>query len=1183
MREVRSHISRGRVGEEAARLLRKQRDAILRRWRDVIWQRFDEIGVGDRVTEGTVEDNTTQIYELVLSGLKGNRDIPGSSQHWVQDALQYQVALAEVIGIINDLKYIIGAMCRSDGEKDHGQAMFMTVAQCIDEIIQSTIAAYQQVRESEWQSLRQRFQNILQAWNFEEDLSRADSPEEVFQVAADHLHQLFPLVGSVVRLYDGRGGLLTELTDLARFPSGQRIQLGRCEWAADMARRRGQPVVEHVHDLPDTYPNQMRLFGEVAIQETLWGGRSSEDGAVACSSVACVPLKGGGETLGVLVLLSSETTGFAGTVDGVLGDLARVLGPAFARAMHARATRREKTEAEVVARIGQLLLDLPTVEDLLHSVASAIREFRDYDAVSLYRVREDGSIRKAATAGRDYVQEENRVPVSVGRCAEEKTAIGPYRLTIGDMAPLTEMDFPIRKSQRIIGVLRCFSRLPGAFTRGERAGLRHISTHIGVAMEKADMLEQWRQDREELERVHRQLSAIMQSTAVGIASLNKKGVYTHWSPSCETLLEYPAEEVVGELTPVDLAAYPYDLSEVLYECLREGRVTREEMMLTRSGTPLIIQEMFVPMRGEDGEHLGYTSCLVNVTDKREAEEELRRERNKLNLVVEAMGAGLALFDSDMELQWANTTLMDWFGVEEAAGQSCRAVYGCGEKHHSNCPLYQVAENGGCKSGTIERTDDHGAWKCFLHVVTQVQFGREQYLVLTSDVTRQRRQKEQMQLIDRLTRALQGSLDLQRVLHLTLTCVTAGHALGFNRAFVFLRQEDDGLRGSRAVGPTSREEAHRIWEDIDQEGHSLEELLEMGPGEAEGKLTQIVQSLHLPVNDPASLMAEVMKSHTPQIVRDARDDPRVNPRLVDELSLEEFVAVPLVSHDEPLGVMIADNKYSGAPIDESAAEQLRVFATQASLAIANARAYQKLTENLEELRATQQKLVESERLASVGRMANRLAHQMRTPLALIGGYARAIERAGPEDETVKRNAEIIYEEEQELENEVNEILEFSRPIQADPEPGDLNALVENTVERFQLDLEEKDIVLSLDLDAGLPRVLFDHSLIVQVLTNILRNAEEAIEGCETRRIDITTTHQEDAAEVVIHDSGEGMDEETQEKVFAPFYTTKTGGTGLGLAIARRIMREHNGAISCRSQRGAGSAFRLQLPLAERKPD
>lgn len=669
---------------------------------------------------------------------------------------------------------------------------------------------------------------------------------------------------------------------------------------------------------------------------------------------------------------------------------------------------------------------------------------------------------------------------------------------------------------------------------------------------------------------------------VAVAMLDNEGVFSRWGTDCEELLGFPAEEVTGVVTPEDLAAESYDLKKILMTVRDEGQDAREVMMLRGDSTPLFVRQFITHVsETPDTDHgYAYTCCMVDVTRRRQKEEDLRRERNRLNVLVSAMGAGLALFDENMKLRWANRRLRSWFDVENIGDQSCCEVYDVRGEDIS-CPLHGGPKDRPPFNVTTERVDATGQWRCYLHVVTDVDIGHDRYLVLTTDITRQRRHREQVQMIDRMSRFLQASLDLDRILYLTLVCVTAGHALDFSRAFIFLLSpEERRLRGMRGAGPISEEEAERIWARVKEGDEGEPEENRCVSGAHQGDLTEKVRELNVPVD---GLCQKVIRSREPRIVQEAESEETLNEELRKRLELEECLFVPLVSRDTPQGLMIADNRVSGNPLDEESIKQLQVFATQASMAIANARAYEEVQQHVRDLEKTQEKLLESERLASVGRMAARMAHQMRTPLASIGGYAQAIMRAAPDDSNLYGNARVIYEEEQTLEAEVNETLELSRPVKTEETETDFNELVRETVDRFFCERRKNNVELSVSLSDDVGTVSVDPSLIHQVINNLLENAAHAVQNQPLRRVRVRTRSNDDSVQLLVTDTGQGIDEKTREKMFAPFYTTKKNGTGLGLAIARRIVRKHGGKLWCRTRRGKGATFGVKLPLGVEEGD
>jgi signal transduction histidine kinase len=290
-----------------------------------------------------------------------------------------------------------------------------------------------------------------------------------------------------------------------------------------------------------------------------------------------------------------------------------------------------------------------------------------------------------------------------------------------------------------------------------------------------------------------------------------------------------------------------------------------------------------------------------------------------------------------------------------------------------------------------------------------------------------------------------------------------------------------------------------------------------------------------------------------------------------------VCVPLAVEQQPLGVILADNKYSLSPIRPQQVQLLEIFSRQASLAIARARAYDQIRSHLEELQATRDRLIEAERMASVGRMASHLAHEIRNPLTAIGGFARALARQFEGDAGTHRKAMVIYEEARRLERTLANVLDYTRPLRPKKVPISVNDIVLETMEQFKSEVEEGNIAVNLSLAERMHPVLADPAMIKQVVINLVKNAIGAMEQNAERRLSVTTSQEADEVTIVVADNGCGMEQGTMENLFSPFFTTKVGGIGLGLSISQRIVRQHGGAIKSESDVGTGSTFTVTLPV------
>jgi two-component system, LuxR family, sensor kinase FixL len=223
---------------------------------------------------------------------------------------------------------------------------------------------------------------------------------------------------------------------------------------------------------------------------------------------------------------------------------------------------------------------------------------------------------------------------------------------------------------------------------------------------------------------------------------------------------------------------------------------------------------------------------------------------------------------------------------------------------------------------------------------------------------------------------------------------------------------------------------------------------------------------------------------------------------------------------------------------------------------------------------------TERLADVGKAVTHVAHEIRNPLMLIGGFAKQLERAPgiQQDPKNRQKLNIIIDEVRRMEELMEGILLLRRPASASRKRVvDANELLRETCRLLDPRLSGRQVTLDIHLaDGGLP-IHADPDQIKQVLLNLLQNALEAIEGPGAIVIESQKTAQ--TAQVVIRDSGPGVPVELRQRIFEPFFTTKTHGTGLGLAITRNIVQDHGGTIRLDCGLDRGTSVTVELPLEQ----
>jgi PAS domain S-box-containing protein len=230
-------------------------------------------------------------------------------------------------------------------------------------------------------------------------------------------------------------------------------------------------------------------------------------------------------------------------------------------------------------------------------------------------------------------------------------------------------------------------------------------------------------------------------------------------------------------------------------------------------------------------------------------------------------------------------------------------------------------------------------------------------------------------------------------------------------------------------------------------------------------------------------------------------------------------------------------------------------------------------DITEIKKLQQQLVMAQRMAALGEVAARVAHDIRNPLVSIGGFAKRLEKHL--EGNLKEYAVIIAKEVAVLEKILGEILSYIREVGLEKRMVNIDYLVEEVTAVMKSELDEKQITLVKSLNASLD-VLIDPGSIREALLNILSNAIHSIGNNGT--ITVRTSGEKDYAVIEIQDTGCGISEEISPFIFDPFFTTKgSGNTGLGLTITHKIIEKHNGRIEIESKPHEGSTFKVFLPL------
>ena len=548
----------------------------------------------------------------------------------------------------------------------------------------------------------------------------------------------------------------------------------------------------------------------------------------------------------------------------------------------------------------------------------------------------------------------------------------------------------------------------------------------------------------------------------------------------------------------------------------------------------------------------------------------------------------------------------------------------------------------------------------------------------------------------ISSTMRGTLEVDRLLRMVLTAVTLGDGLGFNRAMLFLVDEDARMiRGAMGVGPATHDEAWEIWSRLSTESKDIQTIMqeiEQGPLSKDSRMDRICLSILIPL-EANTIMTRAVQEKKVLNVADVSTEPLSDPVLIQKLGTAAYAVVPLISRDKVFGVLWVDNLYSSKVITDHDIEIVKGFTNHIASAIENARLFEKvaraeqelenifesisdllyinssdytvqkinravverlgmpasdiigkkcyevfhgmkkpfepcphcktvatkqpfvseiedphlggtflisssplfdkagglvgtvhIARDISEIKKLKEKVVAVERMAALGEIAAKVAHEIRNPLLSIGGFARRLEKRLDGD--ARENAQIITDEVRRLEGILNNTLSFVKSPAAERTETDIGQLLRDVVQLLEPSCKDKGNTITLTVEAGL--TLAGHpDRLKEALINIVSNANDATDGGSIilRCRDALTPGEHDRPGnpdvheilIEIEDNGVGIRQEDLHRIFDPFFTTKPTGTGLGLSITKRIIEEHGGRIEVKRARERGTLFRVYLPL------
>jgi signal transduction histidine kinase/FixJ family two-component response regulator len=443
-----------------------------------------------------------------------------------------------------------------------------------------------------------------------------------------------------------------------------------------------------------------------------------------------------------------------------------------------------------------------------------------------------------------------------------------------------------------------------------------------------------------------------------------------------------------------------------------------------------------------------------------------------------------------------------------------------------------------------------------------------------------------QLNLKMNTAYLSTVELDDVLQAILVGITAGEGLQFNRAFLALFDENHrALQGRLAIGPSSREEAGRVWEEIKIKDLHLTDIIKNfkeSLTDSNQEVNRLIRGLSVPAASEEHILINACLQRKSILIEHGHADGcPVSPQLIELLQEATFIVVPLFSPSQSLGVLIADNFVTHNPITGEDISNLELFASQASLAIEHSYLYTNMLHKMQELEAVSQelennkdRLVEAERYAAMGHMAAQLVHAIRNPITSIGGTARLLTKK-VNDPGILKFLDMMAHDASKIETTLEDLFNFVQENEPQKSLQPLYPLIRKSVMLLYGTMKNQGVRYQLNFTDPGPSLFIDGRRISQMFLHLIRNAIEAMPNGGLLHIDVN--QDSTSISILIADSGTGIVNANIARATDPFFTTKVYGTGMGLTLVKKIVTEHQGTFSLQPGPISGTVVTVTFPL------
>ncbi len=903
------------------------------------------------------------------------------------------------------------------------------------------------------------------------------------------------------------------------------------------------------------------------------------------SSLLAVPIMKNSDISGMVMLQTRAPYIYTEDEINLVTIISHNLSAAVRNADLYRNVKTQLDELQVIHEIGKAITSILNIDDLLPYICREVSKVFNVTGCILRLVEGNNLVIKASYGLRDEIKQEMSLEMGkgiAGYVAEkgeplliDDTSSMPENLRVPNIDATSVICVPLSIGNKVIGTLGLYDKKDEwgmtVFTRDDMKSLMTFASVSSIAIENARLYRAEITKEKEVSQTKDYLKSLIDDSADAIITSDTEGLVTSWNKGAENIYGFAEDEVLGKFLPMVPAFLKEEEKEFMHQLGRKETLRNlETIRQTRNGRLIEVSLTLSPILDSSGQVTGISGISRDISEKKLVEKELIRKNQELSRLFFINSVVRSTLELDKLLKMVLTvvTMGDGLGFNRAilflldeSKQVLQGKMGVGPASPEEAKNIWLSMEGKSLGAIIEEIEsgpvllDSHLDKLSQRLSVEIQED--------SVLSRCVREKRPFNVHSARTEPLVTPYLIQMLgadSFGVVPLISRDRIIGLiwvDNLFTGRPIKDEDLQFLMGFSShiASAIENARLFENVTLAQAELKNIFESISDmvyytDEDLVIRRVNQAVIDKIGKPEE---DIIGKKCFQIFH-GKDEPwDMCPHFKSVETKKPFVG----ELEDPYlkGTFVVSN----SPIFDSSGKFVGTV---------------HISRDVTELRNLRERVIHSERMAALGELAARVAHEIRNPLISIGGFARRLEKKLHGD--IQEYAKIIVNEVTRLENILKEILGFVKSSRVNKTRVDINALMNNIVDFVTPEMEEKHNRVDKEFSEVPILALIDPDRIKEAILNIVSNAAQAT---DCGAITVRTRVENNEAVIELTDTGCGIKDEDLKNIFNPFFTTKQQGTGLGLAVTHKIIQEHNGKIKVESALGGGTVFKIYLPVED----